>query len=95
MSAEKTRQVNIGKLPQEVKDDIDNAIDSVCILLREHGQQIIPGYMLKAAAILNWLHPYKDLDSRQAKERAVQDVIDRMQKFKKDYFSEAEAEKSV
>lgn len=90
MSEEKTRQVNIGKVPQEVKDDIDDAIDKVCILLREHGQKVIPAYMLQAAAILNWLNPYKDLDSKQAKQKAVQDLIDQMQRFKADYYPEAE-----
>jgi len=85
--------VNIGKVPDDVAIDLDKGFHQVCVLLRAHGHEIIPKKMLFAGILINYLNPYFSLGKKEAREKAVAELVENIENFQARYKIEIKEKK--
>lgn len=81
MGRSDVEQLNIGELPKQAADAIDDLFHRFCVMLRKHGREIIPKKMLYSAALFHWLNVNVELCRKEATEEAINELVDGIEKF--------------
>ena len=87
-----SRQVNVGDVPKEVADGLDENFHKFCAKLREHGLDILPKKALWSYALTIWikenLGQFLETSWEDAEQKAVEKIIENARKFWKEHGGE-------
>lgn len=86
--SESTKSLNVGAIPKDAADAIDELFHLICVMLKKRGREIIPKKMLYSAALFNWLHVNKELGRKEATDEAIAEFVNNIEKFWREHGGE-------
>ena len=81
MVSSEEKSLNVGSVPKDAADAIDELFHQLCVLLKKNGREIIPKKMLYSAAIYNYLNLHRDLGTDEVADAAIDELIDNIKQF--------------